>query len=108
MAARIFYYINGSDESKAVDWAKAVFDASYAQGRDCSDPAVLSVIAKDLGLDGEELLNAAAQDDIKQRFKQATADAMQKGVFGAPTFFIGGDMYWGSDRIDQMHLDLGR
>jgi len=108
MAARIFYYIRESDELKAIDWAKAVFEASYVQGRDCSDPAELSAIAKDLGLNGEEMLNAAEQDDIKQKLKQATAEAMQKGVFGAPTFFVDGDMYWGSDRIDQMHLDLDR
>lgn len=108
MTARIFYYIGEKDEAKAIQWAQAIFDASFGQGRNCSDPSELAAIAKDLGLDGEEMLNATKQDEIKQKLKQATAEAMQKGVFGAPTFFVGGDMFWGADRIDQMHRHLAR
>lgn len=107
-AARIFYYIAAKDEAKAVEWAQAVFGASYGQGRDCSDPAELAEIAKDLGLDAEKLLNAAQQDEVKDKLKQATAEAMQKGVFGAPSFVVDGEMYWGADRIDQMHRYLAR
>ncbi len=108
MAARIFYYLEQKDEAKAIEWARAVFDASFGQCRDCSDPSELAQVAGDLGLDSGKLLDAASQDDIKQKLKQVTDEAMQKGVFGAPTFFIGDDMYWGADRIDQMHRDLGR
>ena len=108
MAARIFYYIAETDEIKAIEWARGVFDASFGQGRDCSNPAELAAIAKDLGLDGEEMLNAAKQDEVKQKLKQVTAEAMDKGVFGAPSFFLDGDMYWGADRIEQMHRYLDR
>ena len=108
MAARMFYFIEEKDEAKAVEWARAVFEASFGQGRDCSDPSELAKVAGKLGLDFNELLDAASQDEIKQKLKQATAEAMQKGVFGAPTFFIGSDMYWGADRIDQMHYFLGQ
>ena len=76
MAARIFYYIAEKDETKAIEWAQAVFDASFGQGRDCSDSSELAAIAKDLGLDGEELLNATKQDAIKQTLKQVTSEAM--------------------------------
>ncbi len=107
-AARIFYYIAEKDETKAIEWAQAVFDASFGQGRDCSDSSELAAIAKDLGLDGEEMLNATKQDAIKQKLKQVTAEAMERGVFGAPSFFLDGDMYWGADRIDQMHRYLDR
>jgi len=106
MAARIFYHIAEKDEVKAIEWAQAVFDASFGQGRDCSDPAELAAIAKDLGVDGEEMLNATKQVEIKQKLQQVTAEAMEKGVFGAPSFFVDGDMYWGADRIDQMHRYL--
>ena len=108
LAARIFYYIAETDESKAITWARAVFDSSYAQGNDCSDPAELTAIAGKLGLDAEDLLDACNRDEVKQKLKDATAEAMQKGVFGAPTFFVGGDMYWGADRIDQMDRRLAR
>lgn len=107
MAARIFYYLEEKNEAKAIEWARAVFDASFGQGRNCSEASELADVAKSIGLDADELLDAANRDDIKQKLKQATAEAMQKGVFGAPTFFIGSDMYWGADRIDQMNRQLG-
>jgi 2-hydroxychromene-2-carboxylate isomerase len=106
MAARIFYYIADTEVAKAEEWARAVFDATYRQGRDCADPIELAAIANELGLDGQELLDAAEQDDVKQKLKQVTAEAMQRGVFGAPTFFVDGNMYWGADRIDQLHRHL--
>ncbi len=108
MVARIFYYIAEKDEAKAVEWGRAVFDASFGRGKDCSDSSELAVIAKKLNLDADELLDASNQDAIKQKLKQATAEAMQKGVFGAPTFFVDGDMYWGADRVDQIHRHLVR
>jgi 2-hydroxychromene-2-carboxylate isomerase len=107
-AARIYYYIAETDESKAIEWARAVFDSSFGRGKDCSDPAELKKIAGKLGLDAADLLDACNRDEVKQKLKDATAEAMQKGVFGAPTFFVGGDMYWGADRIDQMNRSLGR
>ena len=107
-AARIYYYIAETDASKAIEWARAVFDSSFGRGKDCSDPAELTKIAGKLGLDAADLLNACNRDQVKQKLKDATAEAMQKGVFGAPTFFVGGDMYWGADRIDQMDRSLGR
>ena len=108
MAARIFYYLDENDEARAIEWAQAVFDASFGQGRDCSDSSEIAAIAKKLNLDADELLEATGQDEIKPKLKQATAEAMQKGVFGAPTFFIDDEMYWGADRIDQMHRHLAR
>lgn len=107
-AARIYYYIAETDESKAIEWARAVFDSSFGRGKDCSDPAELTKIAGKLVLDAADLLDACNRDEVKQKLKDATAEAMQKGVFGAPTFFVGGDMYWGADRIDQMDRSLGR
>lgn len=108
MAARIFYYIAQKDEAKSVEWAQAIFDASYRHGRDCSDSTELASVARKLDLDADELLDATSQDGIKHILKKATAEAMQKGVFGAPTFFVDGNMYWGADRIDQMHRYLAR
>ncbi len=108
LAARAYWYLKDVDEEDAVAWIRAVFDASYGQGLDCSDPAVLAGVAADLGLDGEQLLQATADDGVKQRLKEVTNKAMERGVFGAPTFFMDGEMYWGADRIDQMWRTLER
>ncbi len=101
-AARVFYVLAKDDRQQAEAWARAVFSASFAEGRDCSDPAVLSDIAGSLGLDGQRLLEATKDDSIKQALKDVTAEAMDKGVFGAPTFIAGGEMYWGADRLDSL------
>ncbi len=106
-AARIFWYVADSDMDKAVEWARAVFHASFGEGRDCSNPEVLAAVAVDMGLDAEEVLQATASDIVKERLKQVTGEAMERGVFGAPTFFAGDEMFWGGDRIDQLEHYVG-
>lgn len=105
-AARIFWYIADSDMDRAIDWARAVFHASFGEGRDCSNPDVLTAVASDLGLNGQELLEATGKDDVKARLKQVTGEAMERGVFGAPTFFVDEEMYWGGDRLEQLERHI--
>lgn len=105
-AARIFWYLADSDMDKAVEWARAVFHASFGEGRDCSGPEVLAAVAADLDLDGQELLEATGNDAVKERLKQVTGEAMERGVFGAPTFFVGDEMFWGGDRLEQLERHI--
>ncbi len=98
-ASRAFWHLHDDDPGKAVEWAKAVFSASFAEGRDCSSPEVLADIATGLGLDAQQLLAAAATDAVKAKLKAVTGEAMERGVFGAPTFFVGDEMFWGGDRL---------
>jgi 2-hydroxychromene-2-carboxylate isomerase len=101
-AARIFWYLADSDADKAVEWARAAFHASFGEGRDCSNAEVLSAVASGLGHDAQELLAATTDDAVKAKLKDVTGEAMQRGVFGAPTFFAGDEMFWGGDRLDQL------
>lgn len=107
-AARIFWYLADRDEDQALQWAFAVFDASMGQGRDCSDAEVLGEIAERLGHDRDELLEAVNRDEVKQMLKNVTGEAMERGVFGAPTFFVDGEMFWGADRLQQIEQRLGQ
>ena len=100
-AARIFWYLEKDDPAQAADWAKKVFNASFGEGRNCSDPEELSTLAYDAGLDGSALLLAAGEDAVKDKFKAVTGEAMERGVFGAPTFFVDNEMFWGTDRLEQ-------
>ncbi|HEY0887574.1 MAG TPA: DsbA family protein, partial [Ramlibacter sp.] len=52
------------------------------------------------GFDPEALLTLAGDPEVKQRLKDDTQEAVARGVFGAPTFFVDGEMYWGQDRLD--------
>ncbi len=108
IAMRAFWHLDESDSNKAVEWARAVFNASFAEGRDCSSPDTLAEIATNLGLDAKELLEAAADDAVKAKLKAITGEAMDRGVFGAPTFFVGDEMFWGGDRLDDLERHLDR
>ncbi|MCP4303102.1 MAG: 2-hydroxychromene-2-carboxylate isomerase [Gammaproteobacteria bacterium] len=101
-AARVFWHLADTDVDRAVEWARAVFHASFGEGRDCSNSEVLAAVATNLGLNAEEVLGATADDAVKARLKKVTGEAMERGVFGAPTFFVGDEMFWGGDRIDQL------
>jgi 2-hydroxychromene-2-carboxylate isomerase len=59
----------------------------------------LSEVARRIGRDTEELLEKASSHQAKEALKSATAWAIERGVFGAPTFFVGEEMFWGNDRL---------
>jgi 2-hydroxychromene-2-carboxylate isomerase len=61
--------------------------------------APISAVARRIGADPEEVLEGAASQGAKQDLKNATSDALRRGVFGAPAFFVGEEMYWGNDRL---------
>jgi 2-hydroxychromene-2-carboxylate isomerase len=52
-----------------------------------------------IGVDPEEVLRGAASAGVKQALKVATSEAVERGVFGAPAFFVGEEMFWGNDRL---------
>lgn len=60
----------------------------------------LREVARRVELDPDELLAGAATDEAKQALKKATSEAAERGVFAAPTFFVGDEMFWGNDRLD--------
>jgi carboxymethylenebutenolidase len=78
----------------------AYLRAVWAEERNIADPETLAKIAAEQGLDGQELL-AAAQEPAAGAGDQANTDAaVAAGVFGAPTFVIGDELFWGQDRLD--------
>ena len=52
------------------------------------------------GFDPQQMLALAADQEVKERLKTVTQDAVARGAFGAPTYFIDGRLYWGQDRLD--------
>ncbi len=84
---------------KGAELAKAVMHAHWGEGKDVSQPEVLSEIAGSLGLDGEALLAATQDQSIKDELKANCESAISRGAFGAPTFFVGDTMFWGHDRL---------
>jgi 2-hydroxychromene-2-carboxylate isomerase len=93
--------IIGHAEGWGVAFTRAVYEAEFAQGADIGNKRVLLAILTHLGLDAEALLARSAADDNKQRLRQQTEEAQELGIFGAPSFLVRGDLFWGDDRLEQ-------
>ncbi len=81
-----------SDSERAALTLK-LFNAYWGQGKDVTNLELLTELA------GAELIAKAQDDAIKNQLKTNTEDAVARGAFGAPTFFVGDDMYFGEDRL---------
>jgi 2-hydroxychromene-2-carboxylate isomerase len=92
--------------------SKALFEAYWALGRDVSQPDVVREALDQAGLDGAALVRCADEPRIKEALRARTDEAIGRGVFGAPSFFITapgvpGDLYWGQDRLAFVEKALG-
>ena len=67
--------------------------------QETDEDAPVSTVAVRIGVDSEEVLRGAASPGVKQALKVATSEAVERGVFGAPAFFVGDEMFWGNDRL---------
>jgi 2-hydroxychromene-2-carboxylate isomerase len=78
----------------------AMYDALFGEPRDLRDEKVLAETLAAAGFAPAEILALAADAEVKQALIKNTEEAVARGVFGAPTFFVGEEMFWGQDRMD--------
>jgi 2-hydroxychromene-2-carboxylate isomerase len=78
----------------------AILRALWAEGRDIADPGVRQAIADENGYDGARLLAAETSGPVQRLYSEFSAEAESLGVFGAPTFVVEGELFWGQDRLD--------
>ena len=77
----------------------AIFPAFWAQQCNLGEPSVLLDILSKAGLDGQALVEAASSPEVKQALRAATEAAVARGIFGAPTFFVHDEMFFGADHL---------
>ncbi len=80
----------------------------WEKGLKMDDPEVFAAALSDAGLDGSDILARTSDPDIKQELISNTDSAVNRGVFGIPTFFAGEEMYFGKDRLDQVEEQLAQ
>ena len=97
LAARIA--LAAGSEGWCADFTRAVFTAEFAHDRDIGDSAVLSGLLETLGQDPGAVLARAESDDTKAALRAQTERAQALGMFGAPSFVVGEELYWGNDRL---------
>ena len=84
----------------------AILQAHWCYDTDIADPDALRVIAQDCGVDADKLLRNAQSAEIQAQFATNTREAIARGVFGSPTYFVEGDMFYGQDRLDMVERAL--
>jgi 2-hydroxychromene-2-carboxylate isomerase len=84
----------------------AVFSAAWADRQDLGDDAVLRAVLERARVNVDDILSSIDEQGTKDQLRGATEVAIARGVFGAPTFFIGDEMFWGNDRLDWVERAL--
>ncbi len=88
--------------------SQAIMRAYWERDEDISDREVLASIASSAGFDGARLMQIADAKPARDALAALTETAIARGVFGAPTFFVGNEMFWGKDRLDFVERWLKR
>ena len=92
----------------ALDLVGAVGRAVWSEERDVADPETLDDMARARGLDAAALAERANAPDIEMRYAVLTQEAIDRGVFGAPTYVYSGELFWGQDRLDFLDRALAK
>lgn len=106
-ASRLLVAVDREDGTDAaLGLAGGLLAAVWAQERDISDPAVLVDLLQARGLPADRL-DQALQDDTTQQYQAFTREAIERGIFGAPSYVVDGEIFWGQDRLDFLARRLG-
>ena len=88
-----------AEHGKVAAFSHAAYRAAFAEGRDLNDPKVLAELARQVGLEPDKALAHIENQEIKDALRRNTEEAVARGAFGAPTFFVGDNMFFGNDRL---------
>jgi 2-hydroxychromene-2-carboxylate isomerase len=93
-------------DARVHEFMDTIFKAIWVDAMNLNAPEVVEQVLREAHFDPVELLQLANEQATKDRLKDITTQAVDRGVFGAPTFFVGQDMFWGQDRIEQLKVAL--
>jgi 2-hydroxychromene-2-carboxylate isomerase len=77
-----------------------LFKALWVEGRNLNEPQTVAAVLNEHGFNPDDVLALASDDSVKAALKENTETAIKRGVFGAPSMFIGNQMFFGQDRLD--------
>jgi 2-hydroxychromene-2-carboxylate isomerase len=90
----------GANEPWIAEFSRRVMQLNFVADREIDTPDAVGEVLESLGLPTNEILSAAQSSDNKQRLRGQTEEAQGRGVFGAPSMFVGTEMFWGNDRLE--------
>lgn len=98
-AIRAFYHLERKDVPAAVTLAKRIITGYFVDGLDTDDPKAVASLGHLLGIDPDTILAGIADPEVKLIARQQGEQAVARGVFGSPWFFVDGEPFWGNDRL---------
>jgi 2-hydroxychromene-2-carboxylate isomerase len=90
----------GADQPWMGAYCRRIMSLNFAEDRAIDDSQLVAEVLNQLHLPAQVILDQAQSDGNKLKLRQQTEAAQAKGIFGAPTFFVGDEMFWGDDRLD--------
>jgi 2-hydroxychromene-2-carboxylate isomerase len=103
---RAAVYATGKDwENNYID---VVFDAMWVDGKDMSNLDVVAEVLSEAGLPTDDIMNAVQDADIKSSLADVTAAAVARKTYGSPTMFVGKEMFFGKDSLDDLEWRLSQ
>ena len=100
---RMLLAVEGEDRVRMVE---ALLPALWEEGVPVDDPAAIGAVLAKAGFDPQALFAATQDPAIKQALMDSTQDAVDRGAFGIPTFFVGNEMFFGKERLGQVEEEL--
>lgn len=82
------------------EFVRNTYLASFGDDRDIASAEVIADVLERLGQHAGPIIEAANSPDAKLRLREQTDEAQRRGIFGAPTIFVGDEMFWGNDRVE--------
>lgn len=95
------------EEGGFPEYHEGVFRAMWSEAANVGEAEAVTAVLEKAGLDAAHVLARCAEPALKEALKQNTAEAVERGAFGAPTFFVGDEMFFGNDRLDFVEEALG-
>ena len=89
-----------AEEGWCADYVKAAYQAWIVGGVPLGAPGTLEPVLQSIGQEPARVRATASSDRVRKNLEAATDDARRLGIFGAPTFAVGSEIFWGDDRLD--------
>jgi len=107
LASSMIITANGQHgATRAMQLAYGIMQACWVSERNCAEPETLDQVAGAAGMEGPSL--RAREDEAKAAYAAYTQEAIERQVFGAPTYVVDGEIFWGQDRLDFLERALAR
>ncbi|NWB87861.1 MULTISPECIES: 2-hydroxychromene-2-carboxylate isomerase [Pseudomonas] len=88
------------DPERFVEFVDTLYHALWVDGRNLNDPTTVARVLAEKGFDPQRVLALTQDEEVKAVLKAKTEQALQRGVFGAPSLFVGDQLFFGQDRLD--------